>query len=162
MIVAGDLHPNYSTHVLLPLKVVYKKLRLLVDLGCIFVGHGLSKDFRIISMPINYPILGSPSVVLNDTLDIFVPPERVMDTVDIYYFPERGRRLSLRFLTYSVFKQEIQVDTHDSIEDARAALLLHRTFQEREAESTFDELLREIYAEGKKLVSMLAGDAIII
>lgn len=49
MPLAGDLHPNYSTHVLLPLKVVYKKLRLLVDLGCIFVGHGLSKDFRIIS-----------------------------------------------------------------------------------------------------------------
>lgn len=76
-----------------------------------------------------------------------------MDTVDIYYIPERGRRLSLRFLTYSVFKQEIQVDTHDSIEDARAALLLHRTFQEREAEGTFDDLLREIYAEGKKLAS---------
>jgi PAB-dependent poly(A)-specific ribonuclease subunit 2 len=84
-----------------------------------------------------------------------------MDTVDIYHFPARGRRLSLRFLTYYIFKQEIQVDTHDSIEDARAALLLHRTFQEREAEGTFDELLREIYAEGKRLVSGPANDAII-
>lgn len=45
----GDLDPETSRHTLVPLKVVYKKLRLLVDLGCIFVGHGLSSDFRIIS-----------------------------------------------------------------------------------------------------------------
>ena len=106
MIAAGDLHPNYSTHVLLPLKVVYKKLRLLVDLGCIFVGHGLSKDFRIISMSADHSHANLCFAILNDPPDIFVPPERVMDTVDIYYIPERGRRLSLRFLTYTVFKQE--------------------------------------------------------
>lgn len=46
----GDLDPNHSPHTLTPLKVVYKKLRLLVDRGCVFIGHGLSKDFRIISM----------------------------------------------------------------------------------------------------------------
>lgn len=46
---AGDLDPNNSKHTLVPLKVAYKKLRLLVDLGCIFIGHGLSKDFRTIS-----------------------------------------------------------------------------------------------------------------
>lgn len=48
-IVAGDLDYNQSKHTLVPLKVAYKKLRLLVDLGCIFIGHGLNKDFRIIS-----------------------------------------------------------------------------------------------------------------
>jgi PAB-dependent poly(A)-specific ribonuclease subunit 2 len=47
--IAGDLDQNSSPHTLVPLKVAYKKLRLLVDLGCIFIGHGLSKDFRIIS-----------------------------------------------------------------------------------------------------------------
>lgn len=45
----GDLDPHMSPYTLTPLKVVYKKLRLLVDRGCIFIGHGLSKDFRIIS-----------------------------------------------------------------------------------------------------------------
>ena len=45
----GDLDPTLSRYTLTPLKVVYKKLRLLVDSGCIFIGHGLSKDFRIIS-----------------------------------------------------------------------------------------------------------------
>jgi PAB-dependent poly(A)-specific ribonuclease subunit 2 len=38
-----------SKHTLVPLKVAYKKLRLLVDLECVFIGHGLNKDFRIIS-----------------------------------------------------------------------------------------------------------------
>lgn len=46
---AGDLDANVSRHTLVPLKAAYKKLRLLVDLGCTFIGHGLSKDFRIIS-----------------------------------------------------------------------------------------------------------------
>lgn len=46
---AGDLDPFASRHTLVPLKVAYKKLRILVDLGCVFIGHGLNKDFRIIS-----------------------------------------------------------------------------------------------------------------
>lgn len=45
----GDLDPDQTRHTLVPLKVAYKKLRLLVDLGCVFIGHGLNKDFRIIS-----------------------------------------------------------------------------------------------------------------
>lgn len=48
-LLAGDLDHRTSPHTLVPLKVAYKKLRLLVDLGCRFIGHGLSKDFRIIS-----------------------------------------------------------------------------------------------------------------
>lgn len=46
----GDLDPQVSKFTLVPLKVAYKKLRLLVDLGCIFIGHGLAKDFRTISL----------------------------------------------------------------------------------------------------------------
>ncbi|EED81049.1 predicted protein, partial [Postia placenta Mad-698-R] len=52
----GDLDPNITRYTLTPLKVVYKKLRLLVDRGCIFIGHGLSKDFRIISKSGNSPV----------------------------------------------------------------------------------------------------------
>ena len=49
LVVVGDLDPHLSRYTLTPLKLVYKKLRLLVDRGCVFIGHGLSKDFRIIS-----------------------------------------------------------------------------------------------------------------
>ena len=60
----GDLDPNISPYTLTPLKVVYKKLRLLVDRGCVFIGHGLSKDFRIISMlPTDSPVIPSVDVI---------------------------------------------------------------------------------------------------
>lgn len=86
--------------------------------------------------------------------DLFVPPEQVLDTVDLYFIKERQRRLSLRFLSWYVLKEPIQGVTHDSIEDARAALLLYQKYQEHESEGTFDDLLEEIYREGKKTVSV--------
>ncbi|KIL69643.1 hypothetical protein M378DRAFT_184057 [Amanita muscaria Koide BX008] len=126
----GDLDPRLSRYTLTPLKVVYKKLRLLVDLGCIFVGHGLSKDFRIIN--------------------IFVPPEQVIDTVDLYFLKSRQRRLSLRFLSWFVLGKYIQTDTHDSIEDARSALNLYKAYTTFEEQGVFDQKLDEIYKEGKQ------------
>lgn len=81
-----------------------------------------------------------------------MPPERVIDTVDVYYIQSRFRRLSLRFLSYIVLKEEIQADSHDSIEDARAALELYREFQRHEQDGDFDEFLLQVYDEGKKLV----------
>lgn len=126
----GDLDPMHSRHTLTPLKVVYKKLRALVDCGCIFVGHGLSKDFRIIN--------------------IFVPPEQVIDTVDLYFVKSRQRRLSLRFLAWYILKKHIQTDTHDSIEDARSALDLYHAYQELEEQGVFDAKLDEIYKEGRQ------------
>ncbi|KAK7049364.1 poly(A)-specific ribonuclease [Paramarasmius palmivorus] len=126
----GDLDPLQSPHTLTPLKVVYKKLRLLVDRGCIFIGHGLSKDFRIIN--------------------IFVPPHQVIDTVDLYFLKARQRRLSLRFLSWFVLGQNIQTDTHDSIEDARSALQLYKAYQEFEEQGVFDQKLEELYKEGRQ------------
>ncbi len=43
----SDLDPITSNRPLVTLKTAYKKLRTLVDHGCIFVGHGLKKDFRM-------------------------------------------------------------------------------------------------------------------
>lgn len=85
--------------------------------------------------------------------DLFVPPEQVIDTVDLYFLKERQRRLSLRFLSWYVLKEPIQGVTHDSIEDARAALLLYQKYQEFEEQKRFDEVLEEIYREGRKTVS---------
>jgi PAB-dependent poly(A)-specific ribonuclease subunit 2 len=137
---AGDLDPNNSKHTLVPLKVAYKKLRLLVDLGCIFIGHGLSKDFRTISEP--------PLVPANP--DIFVPPEQVLDTVNLYTIPGRSRKLSLRFLTWFLLKKEIQSKEHDSIEDARYAYLLYKKYRHFEDEGRFEDVMEDIFAEGHK------------
>ena len=49
-LVHGDLDPATSVHHLVSLKTAYLKLRWLVDNGIVFVGHGLSKDFRMINM----------------------------------------------------------------------------------------------------------------
>ncbi|QRV85967.1 PAB-dependent poly(A)-specific ribonuclease subunit PAN2 [Ceratobasidium sp. AG-Ba] len=135
---AGDLDPYSSEHALVPLKSAYKKLRLLIDLGCIFIGHGLSKDFRIIN--------------------IAVPKDQVLDTVDIYFLKERQRRIGLRFLSWYLLSQTIQIDTHNSIEDARAALLLYKLYIKLEEDRQFDETLDEIYREGRKLNWKTPGD----
>jgi PAB-dependent poly(A)-specific ribonuclease subunit 2 len=94
-----DLDPELSRHNLVTLKTAYKKLRLLLDMGCIFVGHGLKKDFRIINL--------------------LVPPEQVIDTVDLFHLKNRQRKISLRFLAWYLLGEAIQTSSHDSIEDAR-------------------------------------------
>lgn len=126
----GDLDPRYSTHNLVPLKVAYKKLWLLLNLGVIFVGHGLPKDFR--------------------TINIHVPKAQVCDTVDLFYIRARQRKLSLRFLAWYLLKEDIQQETHDSIEDARTALRLWRKFEEFRDAGVVDTMVEEVYREGKK------------
>lgn len=84
--------------------------------------------------------------------DIFVPPEQVIDTVDLYFLRSRQRRLSLRFLSWFVLHEHIQTDTHDSIEDARSALNLYKAYNELEKKGLFDQKLEELYAEGRLYV----------
>ncbi|KAJ3104577.1 poly(A)-specific ribonuclease [Phlyctochytrium planicorne] len=126
---AGDLDPVISSKPLVPLKTAYKKLRLLVDMGCVFIGHGLKKDFRIIN--------------------ILIPQNQVIDTVDIFWIKERQRKLSLRFLSWSLLRSDIQKDTHDSVEDARTALLLYKKYLEFSEQGVFEDVLERIYEEGR-------------
>jgi PAB-dependent poly(A)-specific ribonuclease subunit 2 len=84
--------------------------------------------------------------------DIFVPPEQVMDTVNIYSVPGQRRKLSLRFLSWFLLKKDIQTTTHDSIEDARYALLLYKLYLDFEAQGRFEDVMEDIFVEGQKLV----------
>lgn len=134
----GDLDPRTSEHNLVPLKAAYKKLWLLLNLGCIFVGHGLASDFR--------------------KINIQVPKSQTVDTQYLFFHPSKNRRLSLRYLAWAVFKEYIQeeptsdtVDGHDSIEDARMALRLWKKFQEYEDAGIVAQMLEEIFREGSKL-----------
>lgn len=126
----GDLDRNTSRHVLVSLKVAYKKLWLLLNLGCIFVGHGLIKDFR--------------------TINIHVPKTQVIDTVELFHIKSRVRKLSLRFLAWVLLHEDIQTDMHDSIEDARTALKLWRKFQEFTDAGIILQQLEWVYKEGAK------------
>lgn len=136
----GDLDPRYSTHNLVPLKVAYKKLWLLLNIGCVFVGHGLPKDFR--------------------TINIHVPKSQVVDTVDLFYIRARQRKLSLRFLAWYLLKEDIQQETHDSIEDARTALRLWKKYEEFRDAGVVEQMLEEIYREGKKWGYKPPGESI--
>ncbi|KAI8384404.1 ubiquitin carboxyl-terminal hydrolase-domain-containing protein [Radiomyces spectabilis] len=126
----GDLDPKTSKYTLVPLKIAYKKLRMLLDLGCIFIGHGLKKDFRIINL--------------------LVPPEQIIDTVDIYHIRNRQRKISLRFLAWHLLHQDIQSEGHDSIEDARTALILYKKYLEYRENGTFGQMLESVYEAGHR------------
>lgn len=143
----GDLDVQTSTATLVPHKVAYKKLRMLVDRGCRFIGHGLAKDFRIINL--------------------YVPPEQVIDTVSLFHSPAHARKLSLRFLSWFLLKRDIQSglvlrshDTHahdelheghDSIEDAEAALQLFRCYESFVRDDRLEDVLEDLYEVGARV-----------
>ncbi|KAJ9628351.1 poly(A)-specific ribonuclease [Knufia peltigerae] len=144
----GDLDPQVSQHNLVPLKVAYKKLWILLNLGCVFVGHGLASDFR--------------------KANIHVPKSQTVDTQYLYLAPGKNRRFSLRYLAWAVFREYIQEevvpddgqvaaaaaagggDGHDSIEDARMALRLWRKFQEYEDAGIVEQMIDDIWRKGTK------------
>ncbi|KAL0035726.1 hypothetical protein WJX77_000104 [Trebouxia sp. C0004] len=128
-LVPGDLDPKVSPHNLTTMKKAYLKLRYLVDSGCVFVGHDLRHDFK--------------------SINIIVPPQQVIDTVFLFHF-KRQRKLSLRFLAGYLLGEDIQQNTHDSIEDARTAVKLYQKYKQLVSEGRFQETLLEMYRWGKQ------------
>lgn len=129
----GDLDPWTSKRSgLVTLQTSYKRLWLLLNLGCRFIGHGLYNDFR--------------------TINIHVPPHQVVDTLHLFYLPEYKRRLSLKYLAYALLNENVQTGNHDSIEDAVTALRLYNEYLKATSKgpSAFTALLHQLYKEGKK------------
>lgn len=118
-----------STKFLTTLKHVYVKLRWLMDQGCVFIGHGLSQDFRIINL--------------------LPPPTQIIDTVTLFKKAD-GRKLSLRLLTAFFLHREIQTETHSSREDAVAALELYGAWQRMQADGTFEAELDRVYQASRE------------
>ncbi|KAH6232247.1 PAN2-PAN3 deadenylation complex catalytic subunit PAN2 [Parastagonospora nodorum] len=127
----GDLNRETSPHAPVSLKHAYKKLWLLLNLGCVFVGHSLANDFR--------------------TINIHVPRSQVVDTSNLFFLPDFKRKLNLKFLAWCVLKEQIQQDTHDSIEDATTALKLWRKYEEFVDAGVLEPMLNDIYATGSQV-----------
>jgi PAB-dependent poly(A)-specific ribonuclease subunit 2 len=81
-----------------------------------------------------------------------------MDTVNIYTIPGRQRKLSLRFLSWFLLKKDIQTQAHDSIEDAKYALLLYKLYLDFEEQNRFEDVMEDIFVEGQKVVSASARE----
>jgi PAB-dependent poly(A)-specific ribonuclease subunit 2 len=126
-----DLDPRTSKHNLVSLKTAYKKLWILLNRGCQFLGHGLKQDFRVIN--------------------IHIPKPQVIDTIDLLFWKDRLRRLSLAFLAWYLLKEDIQLETHDSIEDSRTALKLYRKYQEFQDAGILEAMLQDIYNKGREV-----------
>jgi len=129
-IVPGDLDPKNSPHHLVTARTAYLKLRFLMERGCIFLGHGLSQDFL--------------------TVNLYVPPPQIIDTVEIYH-KDRMRYVSLRFLTNYVLNRDMQQQVHDSVEDAKAAWELYKKATELKEEGSFENFLEQLYQYGAKV-----------
>lgn len=127
----GDLDPRTSTKSLVTLQTAYRRLWLLLNMGCVFVGHGLQSDFRCINLQ--------------------VPKAQIRDTIEYYYLPSFRRKLSLRFLAHIVLRESVQTANHDSIEDARTALLLYERYLELSSANRFEQELLRVYSEGQQL-----------
>ena len=128
-IMPEDLDPKKSRRHLVSLKVAIKKLWILLNLGCKFIGHGLDNDFR--------------------ELNICVPPSQRIDTLDLFQSPATKRRIGLSFLCWIVLGERIQAGTHDSIEDARTALRLWEKHREYAEEGSLEEIVSMIFAKGQ-------------
>jgi PAB-dependent poly(A)-specific ribonuclease subunit 2 len=126
----GDLDPATSKRGLVSLQTSYRRLWLLLNLGCVFIGHGLENDFR--------------------TINIQVPSSQVIDTSEIFYVAARQRKLSLKFLAWYLLDEQVQTGNHDSIEDARTALHLYRKSQQLINEGQFESTLNAVYSDGHK------------
>jgi hypothetical protein len=70
----------------------------------------LKLDLRIV-----YQFLAC-QFVLDHATNIFVPPDQVINTVDLYFLLNRQRCLPLRPLFF-VLGENIQMEPHDSTED---------------------------------------------
>jgi PAB-dependent poly(A)-specific ribonuclease subunit 2 len=178
-IVDEDLDPARCSHRIISTRNAYLQLRYLLDQGCIFVGHGLKQDFSTVNLIVPPNQVRSLRLSLGRDRELFLlifeylyyfsfsltpscpssssssvgrmnlSHTQIVDTVKIFH--QCGKRyVSLRFLSNFVFGRDMQQDTHDSVEDARAAYELYCKALEWKKEGIWEQRLQELYNFGEK------------
>mmetsp|Transcript_4082 Transcript_4082/g.6041 ORF Transcript_4082/g.6041 Transcript_4082/m.6041 type:complete len:1129 (-) Transcript_4082:1206-4592(-) len=136
----GDLDRSSSKHHIISLKEAYLKILFLIEIGVKFVGHGLVNDFKVIN--------------------VNVPSSQILDTVEFYH-SLHYRKISLKFLTRLMLRDNIQVDEHCSVEDSRAALKIYQKYVVLNEHRVFNSVLSNIYSIGREVgwdVNLLRED----
>ncbi|KAJ2082203.1 poly(A)-specific ribonuclease [Coemansia sp. RSA 988] len=131
---AGDLAVGISPYKLSTMKEVYKKLRLLVDSHCVFIGHGLKHDFRVCNISV-------PIALQRDTMLLFQSPSHI-------------RPISLRFLYWYFYRKSIQTREHSSVEDAQATLKVYESYckcVDGKPDDAIESVLDAIYTVGANM-----------
>lgn len=90
-------------------------------------------------------------------INLMVPPEQVIDTVTLFRLPHQ-RNVSLRFLAWHFLGNKIQSQTHDSVEDAHAALKLYQCYKKLEVDGNLQLKLEELYKCGKEMNWMVPNE----
>lgn len=128
----GDLNPSVSPYGLVTQQTATRRLWILMNLDCKFVGHALMNDFR--------------------TINLQVPREQIIDTLELFYDKDLSgrRRLSLKFLVWALLGERVQTGNHDSIEDAMAALRLYDKYKELVEKNELRSALKDVYSKAQK------------
>ena len=113
----------------MPNRTAYLKLRFFADSGCIFVGHGLQKDFE-------------PQISLYQEIKSHCG---VMALIN-------QRKLSLRFLAAYVLKEDIQDEIQTPLKMRRPHCFCteHTRASPRTDSTSLQSVLQEMYAYGNK------------
>lgn len=125
----GDLDPITSPHRTETLKMIYIRLRHLIDEGCVFVGHGVEKDFQMIN--------------------IHVPEEQIIDTAQLFRLPHE-RLIRLQFLSSYFLHQQIQSKSHCSLEDSTMTLVLYYKYLHLQRTASLSQVLSQLYQFGNR------------
>ncbi|CAB3403165.1 unnamed protein product [Caenorhabditis bovis] len=123
-IVSDDLNAQRSSKYLTTQKRVFLKIMVLIERGCIFVGHALNNDFSV--------------------LNIHVPDEQIIDTVNLFRLDSQ-RLLSLQLLAFQLLGDKIQEESHDSVVDAQYAMKVYRKYEELKQNGQLKAEMRRLY-----------------
>eukprot|EP01101_Sappina_pedata_P008847 TRINITY_DN4992_c0_g1_i1.p1 TRINITY_DN4992_c0_g1~~TRINITY_DN4992_c0_g1_i1.p1 ORF type:complete len:600 (-),score=270.22 TRINITY_DN4992_c0_g1_i1:13-1791(-) len=113
------------------LEHIQEKLKAIISKDTILVGHSLENDLKALK----------------------IVHKKVIDTALL--FPRPGGKHSLKFLTKKFLKEDIQIGTHDSIQDSVSAMKLVHLKLIKEKNSVEDEenhlsMFEILHRQGKK------------